>query len=144
MKQRHLQVKEEERIQDQELKASDQPNTAKHNERRDRVGERRKKRKEEKKLEEISLLDFIRDCVELLLLRHGEPRNQPAKAARASSLNKPAIRFDSSIMHLVIRTNIAGVCQLCKGRAQFRCESCNVALHPACFKEYHTPSAANL
>jgi len=144
MKQRHLQVREEEKIEDQELEASAQPNTAKANLRKQREEERRKKRKEEKKLEEMSLLDFTRSCVEMLLMRHGEPRSQRPKAARASAVNNTAIRFDTSIQHIVIRspTN-AGVCQQCRGRAGFRCESCNVALHPVCFKAYHTPSAAN-
>lgn len=143
VKQRHLQVREEERIEDQELEASDQSNVAKHNLKKEREEDRRRKRREEKKLEEMPLLDFTRDCVELLLLRHGEPRAQSAKTARASSGNNAAIRWDTSIQHLVIRSPICGVCQQCKGRAGFRCEACKVALHPVCFKDYHTPTAAN-
>lgn len=143
MKQRHMLVREEEKVEDQELEGSDQPNTAKVNDKRVLEEARRKKRKQEKKVEELSLLDFTRDCVEMLLMRHGEPRSQPAKAARGSLSTKAAIRFDKNIQHLVVLTKISGVCQECKGRGVYRCEACNVALHPACFKAYHTPTTAN-
>ena len=103
-------------------------NVEKTNIKKEREEVRRVKRKEEKKREEVSLLAFTRDSVELLVLRHGEARHMPAKAARASVGSREAIK---------------GVCNHCMNelnqqkRSFYRCKTCNVALHPDCFEAYH-------
>ena len=142
-KERHLQIREREKCEDQELEASAMSNVEKTNIKKEREEVRRVKRKEEKKKEEVGLLAFTRDSVELLVLRHGEARHMPAKAARASVGSREAIRFDHSTIHCVIRTEIKGVCNHCMNelnqqkRSFYRCKTCNVALHPDCFEAYH-------
>ena len=142
-KERHLQIRETEKCEDQELEASAMSNVEKTNIKKEREEGRRVKRKEEKKKEEVGLLAFTRDSVELLVLRHGEARHMPAKAARASVGSREAIRFDHSTIHCVIRTEIKGVCNHCMNelnqqkRSFYRCKTCNVALHPDCFEAYH-------
>ena len=31
----------------------------------------------------------------------------------------------------------SGLCKVCGGRTNIRCEKCEIALHPKCFKEFH-------
>ena len=101
-------------------------------------------RKEEKKKEEMDLLEFKRQCVELLIHNHsdfdkGTSHREAARqsVARSSGATQESLRFDHTKAHLIEKTEIKGVCQLCKKRSNYRCEICRVALHPDCFSAYH-------
>lgn len=138
-KKRHLEIKEEEKIEDANLEAATMLFKQKEKLRREREEERQKKRKEEKKKEEIPLLDFTRECVEMLLEKHGEARQAQLKSKRLSAGSSEALQYDSTRPHLIVFTEVNGRCKMCHSRSQFRCETCNVCLHPKnCFKDFHT------
>lgn len=105
----------------------------------ERETERKKKRHEEKKLEEIPLLEFTREVVEATVKHHGdsEVSFQRLASSRLSSSGLSAIRYDTG-RHLIILTDITGVCKNCNKRSKFRCTRCEVALHAECFLGYHT------
>jgi len=138
LKRRHLEEREKEKEEDAELEAALMLFQQKERLRREREEERQKKRKEEKKKEEISLLDFTRECVELLVEKHGEARQSQLKVGRLSAGSSVALQFDFTRPHLIVFTEVNGRCKLCHNRSQFRCETCNVCLHPKCFKDFHT------
>ncbi|XP_065651055.1 piggyBac transposable element-derived protein 3-like [Hydra vulgaris] len=102
-----------------------------------------KKRKEEKKVYEITLLEFIRQSVKLMLMNHSDHKYSllipQREVSRLSTNSKQAIRYDHTRAHFVTKTEVKGVCQYCHDRSNFRCESCDVALHPGCFVNYHRP-----
>ena len=136
---RHLEIKEEEKLEDANLEASTMGPLRREKIRREREEERQKKRKEEKKKEEISLLEFIRQCVEMLVENHGEGRQMQLKSKRLSAGSSEAIQYDSTRSHLIIFTDVTGRCKVCRSRSLFRCETCNICLHPKnCFKDFHT------
>jgi hypothetical protein len=134
-----LQKDEEENakyVEDQQQAGYDQTDIKKGLKERQR--QQRSKRLQEKKLEDIHLLEFIRQVVEETMEKHGKKVQRlqnrvKAQAARASTQEK---RFDV-VPHLIIQTDICGVCQVCKKRSGYRCEHCDVALHANCFREYH-------
>jgi hypothetical protein len=102
--------------------------------------ERKRRRTGEKRIEDISLLEFTRQVVETLFIKHKEPSVFPQ---RENLLARPAtvadVRFDSG-RHLVKLSTIKGHCKQCPGRTTYRCIRCNVALHPElCFYKFHTP-----
>lgn len=112
----------------------------KDNARKEREAKQKKNRLEEKKVEEIPLIDFIRQSIEQVLMRHSDHRESRIYQREQSRLSEGArkqVRFDLTRPHLVMDTEVRGVCQQCKGRSGFRCQTCNVALHPACFLDYH-------
>ena len=101
-------------------------------------------RKEEKKKEEMDLLEFKRQCVELLIHNHsdfdkGTSHREAARqsVARSSGATQESLRFDHTKAHLIEKTEIKGVCQHCKKRSNYRCKICRVALPPDCFSAYH-------
>ena len=137
MKHRHMLVRESEKAENEEFEKKHMLNKDKI--RKDREEEQRKKRKEEKKIEDMPLLDFIRDSVEMLIVNHGEPRHGRIKEGRLSANNQDSLRKDTNKVHLVVYTDINGRCKNCNKRSQYRCETCNVALHPReCFKAFHS------
>ena len=108
-------------------------------ERKKRIKEKRKWRAEKKKLDSISLLEFIRQVVDLIFKKHTDERNVPATS---DILLTPAtlteVRYDSG-QHLIKMTGRRGVCKECKQRTTFRCVRSNVALHANhCFYNFHT------
>jgi hypothetical protein len=111
--------------------------------RREQNTERKRRRTAEKKLEEIPLLEFTRQVVELTVRKHSDSYDssipQREVAANLSAVVRQEVRFDNN-KHLIKLTQLRGVCKLCKNRSQFRCTSCDVALHPECFYKYHVPS----
>lgn len=145
---RHLEIRkkeeEEDKLLEEKLQAAEGMNrTAKERIRKDVEDKKKKKRKEEKKVEEIPLLNFVRECVEVLLQEHSDLKKSiknPQRVqdvGRSSTNTRVALRFDHSKAHLVMKTEIKGVCQECHKRSNYRCEICNVALHPDCFRGYH-------
>ena len=96
--------------------------------------------KERKKLEDMPLLEFIRQAVELMVVIHSQtfsnPPWQTQAQARLAPLNLQAVRFDKG-RHLIFKSEVKGVCKACKKRTVYRCERCEVALHPDCFYGFH-------
>lgn len=145
MRARHVLLLEEQLRKDEELEqhleTSSLQRTQKDVWRREHEERNLQARKAWKKLEEKPLLEFIRECVEVMLHKHSNI-NQAIKvrepAGRLSNATAEFVRYDLTISHLVVDTSIKGVCQKCKKRSNYRCETCNVALHPGCFKGYHT------
>ena len=74
-------------------------------------------------------------------VRHAEvnPINErpegPALVLRG--LVSDCVRRDG-VGHWIVSCNQNLRCKVCPGRAVFKCEKCNVGLHPKCFKDYHT------
>jgi hypothetical protein len=117
-------VREKERLKEKEKKMEE------------REKERKKKRFEEKKLEDISLLEFTRQVVEITVKKHGdsEVSHQRLSSSRLTGLD--AVRYDHG-PHLIMLTEVTGVCKHCKKRSKYRCERCEVALHADCFYDFH-------
>lgn len=86
----------------------------------------------------MPLLDFIRSCVEMTVMIHGETNTSRINilpALTTSTLSD--VRRDNG-NHLIIKTpNRKNVCNHCKKRTFYRCCRCNVGLHPDCFEAYH-------
>ena len=98
----------------------------------------KKRRTEEKKVEEIPLLEFLRQCVEQIILNHSQDREAKLHESRLSEGSRHMLRYDHSRPHFPVSTETKGVCQNCKQRSFIRCKTCNVALHVQCFVTYHT------
>ena len=98
-------------------------------------------RPEEKKKEEMPLLEFTRQVVELTMQEHGKNGVKTVRSRTCSRTVQATVRFDNG-RHLIYLPSpiISGVCQNCRKRAQYRCDRCDVALHPNCFREYHLPA----
>lgn len=154
MRLRHLKIIEEEERQDlqweeamnaRDISMPPMNRWTKDAMRKEREEEKKKRRKEEKKVEEIPLLAFTRECVEVILNKHSDlhnvTRHQCERAARPSANTQASLRFDHTRPHFVIKSEVSyGVCQHCKKRSGYRCEVCQVALHPDCFRAYHVAS----
>ena len=86
--------------------------------------------------EKISLLEFIRSCVEVSVLLHGSGSASYLPSIQATT-NRDEIRIDQG-NHMIIKTGKKGVCKQCGNRTYYRCRRCDVGLHPDCFELYHT------
>lgn len=138
MKDRHIQEREE--AQQKQLEKEEQilqtyTMSEVHIERKEWEAAQKKRRAEQKKLEEISQLDFIRQVVELMIKNYGKGNTTQAFPS-VSNISKAHLRFDGR-GHLVKMSTKKGVCQLCKKRTFWRCVRCDVALHCECFYSYH-------
>ncbi len=100
--------------------------------------------RERKKNEEMPLLDFVRQVVQLMVVESSESftknTSQRQVMARHSLLNLQALRYDDG-RHIVVKTELRGVCNLCKQRTLYRCSRHQVALQPDCFEKFHTADA---
>jgi DNA excision repair protein ERCC-6 len=109
-------------------------------ERLSREQTRKETNKERKKIEDISLLEFIRQTVEMMVVVHSGPFARPPPQSmngpRLASQNLEAVRYDSG-RHIIFKSELHGVCKACKKRTIYRCERCEVALHPDCFSSFH-------
>lgn len=84
----------------------------------------------------VSLLDYQRMVVNAILAEHGERSRRTGRPSILSTVISDT-RFDGR-NHWPIKSSISsGRCGLCKGRTDLRCEKCDVALHPKCFKKFH-------
>jgi hypothetical protein len=100
---------------------------------------KKRRRTEERKKEEISLLEFTRQVVDLLFKRHSDSASVSQLQPMLFPATLAEIRFDQG-KHLIRKTEQRGVCKHCKSRTLFRCLRCNVALHAEdCFYRFHTP-----
>ena len=147
LKARHALIREEEmeesRHMEEEMEANNTRGLDRHTRRKELDEERKRKRREEKKKEDVSLLNFIRETVELVLVEHSDLKKsrsfQREEACRLSTNSRQTLRFDMKKPHLLVKTEVKGVCQQCFKRSFYRCETCEVAVHPDCIKAYHVP-----
>ena len=87
-------------------------------------------------MEKIGLVDFIRSCVEMIVLLHGNNSVSLLPSIPAAP-NREEIQKDQG-NHLIINTNKKGVCKYCQNRTLCRYRRCDVGLHPECFEMYHS------
>lgn len=138
-------VEQEENAQwEQEMLDSSYLKATVDEERRVRERAAKRRRVEERKQEEIPLVEFIRQVVDLTFKKHAsEPKkvvtSQSEATAMLTSTTLAVVRYDSG-RHLVRITERRGVCKECNGRTFYRCCRCDVALHPdSCFYNFHVP-----
>ena len=83
----------------------------------------------------IPLLKFLRELALETLGKYG--RNRPAQSFNTSGITGTSIKLDT-LNHMVVKGESKYCrCQQCGRRAIFKCEKCNVSLHPECMKLYH-------
>ncbi len=105
---------------------------------------RRRRRTEERKLDEISLLEFTRQVVDNIVKKHSTPSVSTSQRAASAPGALEDVRYDSS-RHLPKMISTAGVCKHCREvkkiekRTKFFCGHCEVALHAECFFDFHVP-----
>ena len=86
--------------------------------------------------QKVAILDFQREIVMKLLASFG--RNKPAKSLAFPGNVTSNVKLDTKNHILVKGTSNYCRCKHCGGRSIYLCQKCNVALHPACFKDYHS------
>lgn len=62
--------------------------------------------------------------------------DQPRRGRPAVNSVLDEVRKDK-VGHLIVRDETRQRCRVCKSQTIYRCERCNVKLHPDCFKAYH-------
>jgi hypothetical protein len=128
-----------------EERMKDQPKRAVDHLREARELKRKETEKERKKLEEIPLLEFIRQTVELMVVTHSDSFSNTSwqtQATRLTPQNLKVVRYDNG-RHLIYKSQLHGVCKACKNRSLYRCDRCEVALHPDCFYGFHRREAVS-
>ena len=65
-------------------------------------------------------------------------RNKPAKSLAFPRNVASSVNLDTKNHILVKSTPKYCRCKHCGGRSIYLCQKCNVALHPDCFKDYHS------
>ncbi len=91
----------------------DQPKRVVQQQREARAKEKKVVEKERKKLEDMPLLEFVWQTVELMVVAHShtfsnQPRQTQAKA-RLAPMNLQAVRFDNG-RHLIFKSDVLGAC----------------------------------
>ncbi|KAK3862760.1 hypothetical protein Pcinc_031407 [Petrolisthes cinctipes] len=77
----------------------------------------------------MPLLDFIRSCVEMTVMIHGETNTSRINILPTLSTSTLSdVRKDNG-NHLVKTPDRKNVCNHCKKRTLYRCRRCNVGLH---------------
>ncbi len=89
---------------------------------------------------DISLLDFTRQCAQELLGRYGTLPSGPGKPLTITHKAKNELRFDQRNHWIVKSEQKHARCKKCGGRTGYKCEKCNQPLHPECHKSYHLDS----
>lgn len=84
----------------------------------------------------MDLLTFTRQITCQILGTMGTP---PRSVGRPRLVGPAGdiLRYDGEKHWPIDSTKLGGVCAACKRRTKTRCEKCDVALHVACFKNYH-------
>ena len=88
--------------------------------------------------DKIPFLDFVRSTVMETLKLHGTDRLRPGPALVLRGHSKEPVRRDGKDHWIVSTDGSQPVCKVCAGRSSWKCEKCNIGLHPKCFKIYHT------
>ena len=88
----------------------------------------------------MPLLEFTRQCSQELLGTYGILPSGPGRPISFTSKAASQIRYDN-YNHWLIRSDQEHArCKYCSGRSTYKCEKCNVPLHPQCHKNYHVYS----
>ena len=83
----------------------------------------------------IPLLKFLRELVFETMGKYG--RNRPAQSLNTSLIPRTSIKLDT-LDHMVVKGESKYYrFQQCGRRTIFKCEKCNVSLHPESIKPYH-------
>jgi hypothetical protein len=144
-KQRHELIREKEAEEDkkweEEVRSSNYMKSTIEYLKKTRAMERKWLRAEEKKVEDMGLLEFTREVVQTTFCKYtsGEVATH-SRNARHSSGGLSEIRYEPNA-HLIRLYTRRGVCKVCKLRTRFRCARCDVALHAeGCFYNCHVPA----
>ena len=86
--------------------------------------------------ESLGILEFQRQVVMTILTSFG--RNKPEKSLAFSRNVASIVKLDTKNHILVKATSKYCRCKHDGGRSICLCQKCNVALHPNCFKDYHS------
>ena len=86
--------------------------------------------------QKIGMLEFQREVVMTILASFG--RNKPAKSLTFPRNVASNVKLDTKYHILVKGTSKYCICKHCGGRSIYLSQKCNVALHPDCFKDYHS------
>lgn len=81
----------------------------------------------------VSLFDFRRQLAVSLLKCNGVPSIQGRRVSAVLS----DVRYDGN-NHWIVREDTDRHCKACTKKTIYRCEKCDVGLHPHCHKYYHT------
>lgn len=146
MKERHRLLKLQEEMDDtsweKQMEESGHSRRLIDMESKERDKARKRRRMEEKKKEELPLLEFIRQVVELTMKEYSRDQDDTTRRmvtirASLTATALDVVRYDGGA-HLIKLSDIVGVCKHCKKRSRFRCVCCKVALHAECFFDFHT------
>ena len=85
-------------------------------------------------------LDFLCQTVMQILKVHGL---KPGPALFLRGAGGVSVRQDGKDHWIVSTEGQQPKCKVCFGRSSFRCEKCQVGLHPKCFKIYHVTAPAS-
>ena len=86
--------------------------------------------------QKIGMLEFQREVGMTILTSFG--RYEPAKSLAFPRNVASNVKLDTKNHILVKGTSKYCRCKHCGGRLIYLCQKCNVALHPDCFKDYHS------
>ena len=86
--------------------------------------------------QKIGTLEFQSEVAMTILASFG--RNKPAKSLAFQRNVASNVKLDTKNHILMKRTLKYCCCKHCGGRSIYLCQKCNVALHPNCFKDYHS------
>ena len=86
--------------------------------------------------QKIGMLEFQKKVVMIILASFG--RNKPAKSLAFPRNVASNVKLDTKNHILVKGTPKNCPCKHCGSRSIYLCQKCNVALHPDCFKDYHS------
>ena len=86
--------------------------------------------------QKIGMFEFQREVFMIILASFG--RNKPAKSLAFPRNVASNVKLDTKNLILVKGTSNYCRCKHCGRRSTYLCQKCNVALHPDCFKDYHS------
>ena len=86
--------------------------------------------------QKTGVLEFQREVFMAILSSFG--RNKPAKSLAFPRNVASNVKLDTKNHSLAKGTSKYCRCKHCGGRSIYLCQKYNVALHPDCFKDYHS------
>ena len=86
--------------------------------------------------QKIDMLEFQREVTMTILATFG--RNKPAKSLTLPRNAANSVKLNTK-NHILVK-DMSKYCRFkhCVGRSSYLFQKCNVALHPNCFKNYHS------